>query len=754
MTLRLKYSWLMGKFGAGKGLKPLVLEKIALFVYMSQYPFMWLFVLLVLVACDSAIPSPPAVTVIITAVDDTQALQQGVAEALTGTAQVQAGLTETVFAQGGITLTPSTTPTSTAMPSITPTRFVTATRTPTATSSPTSTFSPVSTHAPAIPVTQGAGWVRVLNSRVQASGQPEALALDVFVNDERIVRQLEPGQQTNYYQVAPGAVRISLGKVDEPPTTPNGAPPLLTTVINVQAGQVISVVATGTGNGLTLYPVPEDPAPLAAGQARLTVVQFNPVLGAVNALLPDKRLELAKNLGLGSIVGPLDVPAGSYAIHFHDAAAPDQLIAALPPLQLRGQLSYLLILLPPASIEEGLIRIQLVNSLTGRLASDVGVRFVNALPNRDSITLKLGQSDLYDLALGSVSNTIPVSGLGTPFSILAEGAGGEVNLLNNATLGPWSADANKDADKIILLYPNPQVAAPLPVSMGEFDQNPPRSTINASIRLIHALSGTVPLNLQIRAIRQIVDENGVGRGQEETPWVPLGQAITFATASDYFSRTPEVYEVRVLQSGSQTLIASLPAQEFLAGGVYDFVVLPGQEMGSAQLLLLQPGVQVTQLVMGIGNPTAVYEAVAATLTAAAPISTATPTRAASPTPTRTPVSTNTPRPSNTPDYLLPILLVNPAPPETAVDNINLRGENFQPGQPYVITLDDRVAVIISGRINDDGTLLATIPLDNLSPGLHSLRVCVDCRVRGAQQAQYALFIVADPSVTATATAQP
>lgn len=73
----------------------------------------------------------------------------------------------------------------------------------------------------------------------------------------------------------------------------------------------------------------------------------------------------------------------------------------------------------------------------------------------------------------------------------------------------------------------------------------------------------------------------------------------------------------------------------------------------------------------------------------------------------------------------------------------------------MITLDNGTVAIVSGRTNDDGSLLGNIPLpENLPPGLHSLRVCVDCRVRGAQQAQYAQFIIADPRVTATATAQP
>ncbi len=64
-----------------------------------------------------------------------------------------------------------------------------------------------------------------------------------------------------------------------------------------------------------------------------------------------------------------------------------------------------------------------------------------------------------------------------------------------------------------------------------------------------------------------------------------------------------------------------------------------------QLLMVEPTVQITELVQGSGNPTAVYEAVSGTLTAVAPVQVAvTVTQTFTPTPTRTPIMTNTPRP--------------------------------------------------------------------------------------------------------------
>jgi len=713
-----------------------------------------LLLLALLAACDTTIPTPPPITINITAVDDTAALAQAVTEAIGATSQANAYITETIIANNGMTLTPSPTPTITPTPSITPTRPVTATRTPTPTDTLTPTYDPILTSTAAAPINETFGWVRFVNSWASTNAQASSIPVDVFVNEDRIARAVEFGSQTNYYQVSPGAVRISLRAVDDGlNNAAQAAAPLVTTIVDVTPGGVVSVLAVDLGRGMDLYPVREDPTPLAVGTSRVTIVQANPGLPTLNIDATDKRLRLATNMNVGDILGPLDLPAGQYSLDLNDAKANNVTTITSVPTNLNGQVSNILVLLPPPTLGTGSVTSSLQRTgLTGHVQNDVGIRFINALSGVGAVQLVVGQAVINDLGVSEVSPSLPIPALGAPLTINSQG---ETPVkLGDSALGPFTNEAEADADKILLLLPNEQSNATAPFITVTFAQNAPRSAINASIRLIHGLPGAVPLNLQIRPLRAPAP-TVEGQPAEAPAWATVGQA-EYATASAYFSRNPEVYSVRVVQSGSQTVIAELPPQQFLAGGIYDFVVVPGAGTGSAQLLMVEPTIQITELVQGSGNPTAVYEAVSGTLTAMAPAQVAvTVTQTFTSTPSRTPVPTNTPRPTNTPEFRLPLLFVNPAPPDTTIDTINLVGENFQPKLQFVITLDSGNTPILTGQVNDDGTLLATITLpENLAIGIHNLRVCVDCRPRGLQQAAYAQFIKADPRITPTATAQP
>ncbi|MBZ0289185.1 MAG: hypothetical protein K8I30_16310, partial [Anaerolineae bacterium] len=73
-------------------------------------------------ACDTNVPPAPPITVEITVVSDTQALEQAVVEALDGTQQASFAQTATIVAQGGVTYTPSPTLTPSSTPTTTPTR--------------------------------------------------------------------------------------------------------------------------------------------------------------------------------------------------------------------------------------------------------------------------------------------------------------------------------------------------------------------------------------------------------------------------------------------------------------------------------------------------------------------------------------------------------------------------------------------------------------------------------------------------------
>ncbi len=719
------------------------------------FSYILLLILTLLAACDTTIPTPPPISIGITAVENTTALAQAVDEALAATNQANAHMTETVMANNGITLTPSHTATITPTPSITATRPVTATRTPTPTETFTPTYEPILTSTPAAAVNENFGWVRIINSWQSTNAQTASIPVDVFVNDDRIARAVNFSNQTNYYQVSPGAVRISLRAVDDGLDNAQGQTitPITTTIVDVPPGGVISVVAVDTGKGLNLVAIHEDSSPLAVGVTRLTLIQANPGLPTINIDATDKRLRLSSNMGVGDIIGPFDLPAGQYSLDLNDAKANNVTTITTLPVNLTGQVSNILVILPPETLGTGSFTSSLLRTgLTGRVENDIGIRFINALSSIGNIQLSIGQAVINNLGVSEVSPSLPVPALGAPF-IVAHQGDAVTPLGDGGVIGPFNSETDA-ADKIVLLLPNTQTNAQSPYLTVSFSQNAPRSAINATIRLIHGLPGAVPLNLQIRPLRAPAP-TVEGQPAEVPAWATVGQA-EYATASAYFSRNPEVYSVRVVQSGSQTVIAELPPQQFLAGGIYDFVVVPGSQTGSAQLLMIEPDIQITELVQGSGNPTAVYEAVSGTLTAMAPVQVAvTVTQTFTPTPTRTPIPTNTPRPTNTPEFRQPLLFVNPSPPDTAIDTINLVGENFQPKLQFVITLDSGNTPILTGQVNDDGTLLATITMpENLAIGIHNLRVCVDCRPRGLQQAAYAQFIKADPRITPTATAQP
>src|SRR5262245_26473959 len=101
----------------------------------------------IIVSCDTNFPAPPQVTVNITMVENQNALNDAVNEALTATAAQNIHVTETILAQGGITLTPTPTSTYTLTPrppTATPVLSPTPSDTPTIT--PTPTFSPFTTN--------------------------------------------------------------------------------------------------------------------------------------------------------------------------------------------------------------------------------------------------------------------------------------------------------------------------------------------------------------------------------------------------------------------------------------------------------------------------------------------------------------------------------------------------------------------------------------------------------------------------------
>ncbi len=697
----------------------------------------------VLAACDTSVPNPPPITVVITAVDDTTALADGVAQALTGTALNSVALTETEFARQGITLTPTLTATPThTPPEPSPTRPGPPTATYTPSITPTPTFAPFATNAavtdPAPQSDDGRAGarLRVLNAWVQFDERIDA-RVDVYINDVRVAHALDVRQVTTYQRVSAGAARVSLYPVLTDPALQLASPPLLSQAVTMGAGGSMSLVMADLGDGLTLIPVMEDASPLPSGMSRFTLLQANPLLLETNILVPDARRELVTNLNTAEIVGPVDLPRDNYRLEMYDSVTPELFLGDISGINLTGQVNHLLVLVPQPPDSVAVTDSILFMGSTHLVPTDVNVRFINAATETGSLGFGWDNfKQIPALGVGEMSGAVPVSSQGTPLNVMNT----DGDTIEELQLGPWTGD---QSDKLVVILNAPE-NADVDIAGVTFSQDAPTSAIRANVRLINVLPDTVPLALETALVG--------AQEVEDDPWEVLAANVRYGEGSDYAGRAPGLYDVRVILTGSDTQIVSLAQIQLLAGATYQFIVVPGTEPGSASLLMVQPEVQIGLAAADL--PGAVEEIVMATLTAMVTPDANTPTIVRTPTPTISPVPTNTAYPTSTPDVPPPALLIDPAPPNTTEGTFTLIGVNFEPGRRYGISVDGGPE-LTSGQVAQDGSLINVITLPaNTAPGPHIVQVCVDCEADGSQQAEYIVVVVADPSVTPTPTRIP
>jgi hypothetical protein len=730
-------------------------------LFSSRSPFkrrehrILLLLLLLLTACSTGVPTElPTIVVNITAVQNQQAVDNAVNATLTAMAANSHSATMTAMARAG---TPATnTPLPTDRPSATPVPAQRLTPTPSLTPSitPTPTFLPFFTSTPAPSNSLGAGMIRVINVfRDLTLNASLTTNVDLYINDQRVFRALEFGQATNYFQVAPGGVRLSLYPVDAGQMNPaSKGDPLTSLLVPVEPGGILSVFISKGEHGLTFNIFRENTSLVTPQRARLALLNFNPQLMPVNLMLPDIQRALVYNFRTGQMVGPFELPTGEYTPELYSASDPNLFIEAFSDsLRLDNQASYIVVLLPPLTPDTQTDYLVFPGK-TVRPETDFAARFINLAPDTGRVNVQASNQVLisnFEPNVISPLFSLPVAGSSL---IVSNDDFGE--LVNMSLGGNWKNEVEADADKIILFYETGKTGQRPSIGVKVISQDAPPSALNANIRLIHALPGVVQLNLQTRlSVRPVLPTVTYGPNTPvptaatgDLPWQP-GPIANFSEASFYTQRPAQTYDIRVVLAGTETVYAEADNVQLLANGIYDVLVLPGSTLGSARITILQPDVQPARVEATLVNATAVNEAVQSTLTALAPKVTATPTRVITPTATPTPPPTNTPRPSNTPEFPAPSISVNPAPPNTAWSDVKLTGLYFSPGLNYRVSLDNNPNVA-TGRTDASGALTATITLSpDIPPGPHVITVCADCRPGGANQAAYTTLLVAAPNLT-------
>lgn len=175
----------------------------------------------VLAACDTDIPAPPRITVVITAIENEAALEDAVNDALTATSEFSVPITQTALALEGVTLTPTRTPTATETPlPPTATRFLTATATPTATATSTPTYLPYPTNT-ALPAVNNNASIAVPQIAADSTDAVEPVEPSAQVSTSTTTRsaptvtatEASPSMEATEAVNAPPAISVSSATV-------------------------------------------------------------------------------------------------------------------------------------------------------------------------------------------------------------------------------------------------------------------------------------------------------------------------------------------------------------------------------------------------------------------------------------------------------------------------------------------------------------------------------------------------------------
>lgn len=704
-------------------------------------------VLWLVAACLPQVPNvPPNVQVPITVVSDEEALENAVAEALTSTVDAGIYATETALAEAGITLTPSVTPTITPSPTVVPTNTPTLSPTPTLTVEPSATILPTNTPNPNLALAEAQ--VRVINALPGTS-------LDIYFNDVAVVFGLEYGGASHYLSFINESLRLRTSATADTTT--------IDQLVNIPQGSSLSIILANLGTGPQAYPILEDVAPLPSGQSRLMMFQANPDLIRFDLSDQTQNITLLRDFDIGDVGGPFDLPSGLLSPSLVDSAQPDLRLTFNEAFTLATNVSYLAIFVPQAEDATSLgSDLLLFESATRMNPSDIPVRFINAAPAVGAVSINVNGFRLVNnLPVGEVTVPLPVADLNVALSV--SDINGSTVLSNQSLIDDETVDT-QFGEKLIVIYDRTEdeieadTVTGNRVAINVINRAPRVSSALTNLRLIHALTGaTNTLDLEIRSRNPVAIDNPIGVPGEtraSADWVEIISEVGFGEASGYVTRALSRFDARVKLSSSGAVQSTLNNITVVPGASYDLIVLPGQGVGVTRILVLQPDPQISLLAMRRDDPELVEDRINATLTALAPQITQTAEQAITPTPTISPVPTNTPRPSNTPPAKPAAIQVNPAPPNAVRDSFIVSGEGLESRRRFTININESPD-LLSGQVNEDGTIAVAVnvPAD-LQPGPHTVRVCVDCRLNGAQQEAFAVFIVADPSVSPTPTPQP
>jgi len=172
-----------------------------------------------------------------------------------------------------------------------------------------------------------------MNSNIRVlHASPNAPAVDVYANDNLIIKNLAFKELSEYIPVPPGNYNI---KVFPTGVTTN---PVIDTNMYVPEDAVYTVAAIGELPDISLYPIQEPTSANNSGVSCVRFIHFSPNAPAVDIKLADDTIVFS-NVPYKSIANYVCVPPGTYTFIVSPAGL-NNVVLTVPDLELEPNKFY------------------------------------------------------------------------------------------------------------------------------------------------------------------------------------------------------------------------------------------------------------------------------------------------------------------------------------------------------------------------------------------------------------------------------
>lgn len=172
-----------------------------------------------------------------------------------------------------------------------------------------------------------------MNSRVRVfHAVPNAPAVDVYANDNLIVRNLAYKETSPYLPVPSGNYNIKVYPTGE---TTN---PVIDSKVFVPENSIYTIAAIGELPDISLYPIQEPISPNNTGMACVRFIHLSPNAPPVDIKLPDGTVVFS-NIPYKGMACYTCVPSGTYTFRVTPAGT-DDVVLTVPNVRLNANTLY------------------------------------------------------------------------------------------------------------------------------------------------------------------------------------------------------------------------------------------------------------------------------------------------------------------------------------------------------------------------------------------------------------------------------